>query len=179
METSGRRARGKFRRFFLLLAAVVVVAGGAAFWVAARSTDAGLTMPSTGVVTVTGYGSSSPENPSTQPRSVVLTDSQAAALRRRISEIPTLKQSAEPIICMENDTVFRIAVQGVDGPSRTVWVAQAKLCPAPGILYVHGNAAGQPEAGRYCTLKNLLLSLFPKGTANVTRKELHFCLSSS
>ena len=168
-------ASGVVRRSWLLIAAVVVVALGTVFWTVASGSNSNLTMPSMGVVIVTGYGASSPVNPSTQPRSVVLTDSQAAALRRRISEIPTMKQSTEPIICMENETVFRIAIKGVDSPSRTVWVAQAERCPAPGILYVHGKSAGHPEIGRYCTLKTLLLSIFPEGTANVTRKELRSC----
>lgn len=175
MKSFGIEARGMFRRLWMLLAAVIVIAVGTAFWANARSTDSSLNMPSTGVVIVTGYGTSSPENPSTQPRSVVLTDSQAAALRRQLSEIPTLKQSAGPIICMENAAVFRIAIKGVDSPSRTVWVAQAELCPAPGILYVHGKNAGNPEVGRYCTLKALLLSIFPKGTVNLTRRELRSC----
>ncbi len=164
-----------FRRSLLLLAAVVIVALGATLWVGARSTNSSLTMPSTGIVTITGYGASSPENPSTRPRSVVLSESQAAALRTRVSEIPTLKQPTGRVICMENETVFRIAVKGAQSSSRTVWVAQAERCPAPGILYIHGQDAGKPEGGRYCTLKTLLLSIFPKGTVNVTRKELRSC----
>lgn len=131
MKSFGIEARGMFRRLWMLLAAVIVIAVGTAFWANARSTESSLNMPSTGVVIVTGYGTSSPENPSTQPRSVVLTDSQAAALRRQLSEIPTLKQSAGPIICMENAAVFRIAIKGVDSPSRTVWVAQAELSGHP------------------------------------------------
>ncbi len=175
MRTFGISARGKFRKSLLLLAAVIVVALGVGLWVNAKNDNSGLTMPSTGIVTITGYGSSSPANPSTQPRSLVLTDSQAAAVRRRIAEIPTLPQSAGPVICMENETVFRISVKGVPSSPRTVWVAQAERCPAPGILYVHGQSVGRPEAGRYCTLKTLLLSFFPKGSVNATRKELRSC----
>ena len=175
METFGTRACHVVRRLWPLLAAVVVIALAAALWAIVSGGNPSLTMPATGVVIVTGYGDSSPTNPSTQPRSVVLTDSQAAALRRQISEIPTLKPSAGSFICMEEETVFRIAIKSADGPARTVWDAQAERCPAPGILYVHGKDAGNPEIGRYCTLKTLLLSIFPKGTANVTRKELRSC----
>lgn len=175
MEIVGDSARGTSRISLLFLTVVLAVALGTVFLVNVSSNASGLTMPSVGVVTVTGYGSSSPANPSTQSRSVVLTDSQAAALRRRISEIPTLKQSAGPIICMENETVFTIDVRGVGGSSKAAWVARAERCPAPGILYVHGEDVGRPEAGRYCTLKTLLLSIFPEGTVSATRKELSAC----
>ena len=174
MESFGVTARSKLRKSLFLVAAVVV-ALGAALWVSTRNASSHLAMPSTGIVAVTGYGSSSPMNPSTRPWSVVLTGSQAAALRKSISEIPTLPQSAEPVICMENETVFRITVKGAQSSPRATWVAQAVRCPAPGILYVHGNSVGRPEAGRYCTLKTLLLSFFPKGIANATRKELRSC----
>ncbi len=175
MKPFGIGVRSKFRRTVLLLAVVVFVALGATLWVNAWNTNSGLTMPSTGIVTVTGYEASSPENPSARPQSVVLSDSQAATLRRSISEIPILNQPTGRFICMINETVFRIAVKGAQSSSRTVWVARAERCPAPGILYVHGQFAGKPEGGRYCTLKTLLLSIFPKGTANVTRKELRSC----
>ena len=163
------------RRRWLLLAAAAVLAFGAAFWTIASSSNSNLTMPLKGVVIITGYGGSSPAFPSTQPRSVVLTDSQAAALRRQISVIPTLKLSAGQIICMENETVFKIAIMGINDPSKAIWIAQAERCPAPGILYIHGKNASNPEIGRYCALKTLLLSFFPKGFANATRRELLSC----
>ena len=175
MKTFRIGARGKSRKSLLLLAVAVVIALGAALWVRTRNTSSHLAMPSTGIVAITGYGSSSPMNPSTQPWSIVLTGSQAAALRKGISEIPTLPESAGPVICMENETVFRITVEGAQSSPRATWVAQAVRCPAPGILYVHGHNVGRPEAGRYCNLKTLLLSFFPKGTVNVTRKELRSC----
>jgi hypothetical protein len=175
MESFPVRVRSKLRKPLLLLVAAVVVALGAALWIGTTRTSSHLAMPSTGIVAITGYGSSSPMNPSTRPLSVVLTGSQAAALQKSISEIPTLPQSAGPVICMENETVFRITVKGAPNSARATWVAQAVRCPAPGVLYVHGDGVGRPEAGRYCTLKTLLISFFPKGAANATRKELRSC----
>ena len=175
MKTFRIGARGKSRKSLLPLAVAIVIALGAALWVSTRSTSSHLAIPSTGIIAVTGYGSSSLLNPSTRPWSVVLTGAQATALRKGISEIPTLPQSAGPVICMENETVFRITVKGVQSSPRATWVAQAVRCPAPGILYVHGHSVGRPEAGRYCTLKTLLLSFFPKGTADATRRELRSC----
>ncbi len=78
-------------------------------------------------------------------------------------------------MCMENETVFRIVVKSSHGPSKTVWIAEAELCPAPGILYVHGNDVGKPKNSRYCILKSLLLSYFPKGSVNGTSRMLGFC----
>lgn len=131
-------------------------------------------MPNSGIVTMTAFGASTPANPSTKPRSVILTASQAAVLQNEVSKIPKLSLSARLLLCMEQATVFTVSVK--ESPhSRAVWVAQAHLCPAPGILAVHGTDVGQPRAGRYCTLKNLVLSYFPKGSINGTKMLFGFC----
>ena len=76
---------------------------------------------------------------------------------------------------MENETMFTISVSSKLGSSGPVWIARAELCPAPGILYVHGKDVGKPKIARYCSLMGSLLSYFPKGTVKGTRVALHFC----
>ena len=175
MEQSTNRSVSGIRRFRVLVVAlvVVVVVFGVAIAIHAWSANSGLMMPSTGAVTVTGYGASSPENPSTEPHSVVLTDSQAATLRSQFSAIPTLPSRS--LTCMENETVFKIVVKSAQRSAGTVWIAHAELCPAPGFLHIYGKDAGKPKIARYCTLKRLMLSYFPKGTVNGTRSGLRFC----
>ncbi|GEM_PF-2168511 len=177
MEQSTNRTVSGIRRFRVLIVAVVVVVviSGVAIAIHAWSANSGLMMPSTGAVSVTGYGASSPANPSTQPHSVILTNSQATTLRNQISAIPTLSLPTRSLSCVENETAFKIVVKTAQSSPSAAWIAQAELCPAPGILYVHGKDAGGPKIAKYCTLKRLILSYFPKGTVNGTRSGLRFC----
>jgi hypothetical protein len=177
MEQSTSASVSEFRRPRRLIIAfiVVVIISGVALATHVWNANTGLTMPSTGSVTVTGYGDSSPANPSTQPHSIILTKSQAATLRGQISSIPTLSLSTSSLSCQENETAFKIVVTSVQSSPSVTWTARAQLCPAPGILYVRGNRTGGSDIVRYCTLKRLILSFFPKGTVNGTRSGLRFC----
>jgi hypothetical protein len=161
-------------RFAIVIVLIFAVIGIPIAIVTARS-GSQLAMPSTGVVTLTGFGTISPANPSGDPTSVVLSTSEAALLRNKISTIPSLSMSGTQLACMEQEKMFTITVKAHRGISRSDWIGQADLCPAPGILYVHGPAVGKPKIARYCSLLSLFLSFFPKGTANGTRMGLHFC----
>jgi len=175
MGQSTERLASGIRRFRVLIVALVFVIMGTAIAAYAWNTNSGMTLPSTGTVTITGYGASSAAHPSTQPQTVVLTKSQTTILRNQISAIPTLSLPSRSLSCVENETVFEIVVKSAQGSPKTVWTAQAVLCPAPGILYIYGKDAGTPTISRYCTLKPLVLSFFPKGKVNGTRQGLRFC----
>lgn len=175
MDNTWSRLISGTRRRLLFVVTLVVVALGGALTGYAFSASPRLTMPSTGVVTVTEFGASTPMDGSTQPRAVVLTNFQAATLRNRVSQISTMSVSADSLMCMENETVFTILVKAPHRPSRTVWTARAELCPAPGILYVYSKNVSNPKISRYCILKSLLLSYFPMGSVNGTKRMLGFC----
>lgn len=163
----------RIRPVFVVVLVIVVIAIPIA--IATTRSRSPLAMPSTGVVTVTGFGSVGPANPSSHPTSVVLNTVQATVLRNRISEIPSLTLSGTQLLCMENETMFTVTVKARHGDVRSDWVAQARLCPAPGILYVHGTDVGGPKIARYCSAMRLILSYFPKGKVDGTRVALHFC----
>jgi hypothetical protein len=174
MATFETRVRVRSASRWLLFALEVAAVCGASYGLLASGRHHDLVMPPTGVVTLTGYGTSPRDNFTIQPRSVVLTGSQATVLRSRISEIPVLTSSVAPVICMEQQTVFKIVV-GTSRSSKSLWTALAERCPAPGVLGVHGEGVGAPEAGRYCSLKDTVLSFFPRGVVNVTREEMRSC----
>ena len=66
-----------------------------------------VTMPTDGTVTVTGYGKTSPADPSSDPSSVVLTHQQALHLRSAISHLKDMGQNG---MCMEDSILLKIKV---------------------------------------------------------------------
>jgi hypothetical protein len=83
-------------------------------------------------------------------------------------------------LCMEQYTVFTIAVgRSQGGAMSTSWLATAELCPAPGILFVHATTGPKSLPVRYCVLKSLVISFFPKGAAAGTRLAFKFCTTMS
>ena len=170
------------KRFFariahrrVIIAALVVVALVAASVMYATRSDSYMAMPSSGIVSVTGYRALSPADIPSYPTTVNLTSSQSGALRNQISAIPRLSLSESSLVCMENEIVFTISVKASQGASQPLWIAQAHLCPAPGVLYVHDSETGKSKFGRYCSILNLLISYFPQGTVRGTRAALRYC----
>ena len=116
---------------------------------------------------------------SSDATSVVLTDFQASALRSAVAALPRLSLTPMESICMEISAVFTIAVvRSQGGVPSTFWLAKAELCPAPGVLYVHTTEGPKSFPVRYCALRSLVSSLFPKGAAAGTRSALKFCTTS-
>jgi hypothetical protein len=174
METNGHATTYRsWKRFASTVVAFAVIIGLAIFAVQDSSNSA-VTMPPSGTVVVTGFGQLSAANPSSEPTSVVLSDAQALALRSAVAALPRLSITPRVLLCMEESTVITIAVGRLQGGvMSTSWLATAELCPAPGIL--HATKGEQPWGVRYCALRSLVSSFFPKGTAAGTRSVFKLC----
>jgi hypothetical protein len=134
-----------------------------------------VSLPATGVISVTGYARMTAANGSTEPMTIVLTRRQVTALRQAIVKLPPPTSSADkPIVCMEQDTVFTISVTQTKGESAD-WVATAYLCPAPGLLSIKNASGPQQAAVPYCALRTFITSIFPKDAVAGTRSAFKFC----
>jgi hypothetical protein len=126
-------------------------------------------MPTSGVVTLTGFGRTSAMNPSGDPTTVTLTRSQAQRLRQRIA---TLSNVASGSICMEDSTLFVVSV--APGPGqRATWSATGDICP--GDLYVVSGTQHITLVDTPCSLRSLIQSLLPVDKALASRKALQSC----
>ena len=144
---------------------LAVIIGLAIIVVQARSHPA-VSMPPTGAVKVTGFGRISAANPSSEPTSVVLSDTQASVLRSAVAALPRLSLPSHDLLCMEESTAFTIAVGSVHGGvMSTSWLAAAEICPAPGVLSVQKTRGPHSVLVRYCSLRSLITSFFPRGIA--------------
>lgn len=126
-------------------------------------------MPIKGVVTLTGFGRLSDMNPSSDPTSVTLSRSQAIRLRRQIL---TLSNAPTGGICMENSTLFVLAVAPGKGMPAS-WTATGVACPS--YLNVADGNSKVSLVDTPCSLRGLIDAILPKGKAMGTRSELKFC----
>lgn len=163
-----------WRRFITGVVVFAFVVGVVLVLEQSRSSPS-VSMPATGVVSVTGYAQMSPAFGSTDSTTVFLTSAEESALRQAISTLPRFTfPGGRPLLCMEQDTVFTISVARTQGAAPT-WVATADLCPAPGVLYIKNAADPHQAVVRYCNLKEFIASMFPKGAVAGTLAGLRFC----
>ena len=129
---------------------------------------ANVKMPTSGVVSLTGYGDASLPQGSSHPFTVELNHSQALALRVAISK---LKNSGGGT-CMEDELLLKISV--TNGSSTSVqWRATADTCP--GELLITGRGAHAQLDDRNCALWQLVRSFFPPGKADATKGAIGYC----
>jgi hypothetical protein len=125
-------------------------------------------MPTTGVVSLTGYGDTSLPRGSSDPFTVVLTHQQALALRVAISK---LKNSGGGT-CHEDELLLKISV--TSGTSTSVqWKATADVCP--GVLKISSPEGSAQLDDHNCALWQLVRSFFPAGDADATKGAIGFC----
>lgn len=118
-------------------------------------------MPTTGVVTLTGYGKSSLMDESSDPSEIVLNHHEVLALRDRIA---ALKDSGGNGVCSEDFQLLTIKVaQG----GKVVWNAAADECP--GALLITSAKSNAILDNRNCSFWNVVNSFFPKGEATATK----------
>jgi hypothetical protein len=127
-----------------------------------------VTMPTDGVVSLTGYGDNSLPRGSSHPFTVRLSHSQAVALRTDISK---LKESAGGE-CMEDEQLLRISITSPT-TSTVVWHATADVCP--GVLAVVTKSGVVGLDDHSCALWQLVRSFFPAGKADATKGAIGFC----
>jgi hypothetical protein len=163
------------RTWIRLVSTVVTLAVviGLTLIVIQTRSDSVPTLPTSGTIVVTAFGQLTGAGSSSEPTSVVLSSAQAAALRNAVAALPRLSLTPKATLCMEETTVFTIAVRRVrNGVTSTTWRAEAQLCPAPGILH---PIKPPPWGVRYCPLGPLVSSFFPKGTVAATRLVFKLC----
>lgn len=129
-------------------------------------------MPLTGVVTVTGYAKISLSEFSSGPVSVVLSRSQAVALRRAIVSLKLTGGG----ICMEDSQLLKIVVTRAKG-GPAVWRASADECP--GVLSVIGQSSQATLNDRSCALWHVVDSFFRNGEAAGTKQGAKVCAAQS
>ncbi|HSN02053.1 MAG TPA: hypothetical protein VLS91_01080 [Acidimicrobiales bacterium] len=169
---------GHYQRSRRLIGIVVALALLAAAGIAAyrlRPVSA-TSMPLSGVAMVTGYGVVSSGGQSREPTTVVLTSVQARSVARAISELPSLGHGAT-FFCHAQTTDFLVRVMRARG-ERPYWTARDLLCPSPGYLLINGRGATQ-SLGSVCALRQLVVSMLPRGTALGTRSALRLCPASA
>lgn len=128
-------------------------------------------MPTDGVVTLTGYGMTSPANPSSDPTSVVLTHAQALTLR---SAIEGLKDLGSNSGCMEDSLLLKIKIVK---DAKVVWSATADICP--GALTITSATSNAILNNRNCSFWHTVDSDFPAGAATSTKKDAAETCSAS
>lgn len=119
-------------------------------------------MPTTGVVTVTGYDKTSVAEGSRGPVKVVLTHDQALKLRGAIA---SLKESGGGF-CMEDSTLLKIAISSGSSNSPT-WSAVGDECPGALSIDADGTRVGLDDHS--CSFWRVVSTLFPAGEADATK----------
>jgi hypothetical protein len=128
-------------------------------------------LPTTGVVTVTGYNRISLMNSSSSPVRVELNTSQTKKLRNAIG----LLRSSPAGSCMEDSTLYKISVASkADG--KVFWSAIADECP--GELIVTSRGSRIALIARSCPLEMLVATFFPAREAQGTKSGLKVCQPS-
>ena len=125
---------------------------------------------------LTGYGVVGANGTSLDPTTVVLTSAQARSVARAISELPSLGHGAT-FFCHGESTDFVVRVMRARG-EHPYWTARDLLCPSPGYLLINGRGATQ-SLGSVCALRQLVVSLLPRGAAPGTRGALGVCPASA
>ncbi|MGH3732778.1 MAG: hypothetical protein ACRDVC_05290 [Acidimicrobiales bacterium] len=118
-------------------------------------------MPTSGVVSVTGFARLSLMSASSGATSIVLTHRQALQLR---SSIDDLKDMNEGGICAEDATLLNVKV--IEG-GKVVWKAVGDECP--GALTITSPRASHYLDDRSCSFWRTVDSFFSKGEAAGTR----------
>jgi len=128
-------------------------------------------LPTTGVVTLTGFDKISPMNASSGPVKVELNANQVKKLRNAIA----LLRSSPGGLCMEDSTLFQISVSPT-ATGKAFWSASADECPGQLIV----NALGRQVAlnARSCPFEKLVGTYFPPHSATGTKVGLKVCESS-
>jgi hypothetical protein len=127
------------------------------------------TMPTGGVVTVTGYGKTSLANGSSDPHSVVLTRHQALTLATVVAGLKDFGGG----MCMEDSLLLKISVVK-DGT--VVWSATADECP--GVLAITSSKANLNLDDRSCSFWHVVDSFFVAGSADGTKSDSKVCVDS-
>jgi hypothetical protein len=173
-----RHSVGNYQRSRRLIGIVVVLALIAAAGITAyrlRPVSA-TSMPVSGVAMLTGYGVVTANGQSLEPTTVVLTSAQTRSVARAIADLPSLGHGAT-FFCHGESTDFLVRVARARG-ERPYWTARDLLCPSPGYLLINGSDSTQ-SLGSVCALRQLVVSLLPRGTALGTRGALRLCPASA
>ena len=120
-------------------------------------------MPTSGLVTVTGFDTTSLVRGSSGPASVVLSRAQARGLGEQIRG---LKDMSQNVNCMEDSALLDITV--TDGTT-VVWRAIGDECP--GELRITSVTGDHLLDDRSCSFWHLVNSFFPAGTATATKSD--------
>jgi hypothetical protein len=128
-----------------LVFGTTVAAGASSAHLKDRSTPAGLLVPSGQHVTVTGFASVSPANPSSGPISVRISRVQTTQLVSIVNHLPVIKA----VGCMEDSLLYKIVFRSSDH-SRSDFVVNAYTCDA--VVEIRG-------AGRFVTRRDSTCSL--------------------
>jgi hypothetical protein len=125
-------------------------------------------MPTTGVVTVTGYGRASVAFGSSNPVNVILTSQQTLKLSRVIAK---LKDSGGGW-CMEDAILLKVSISSATTNAVT-WSAVGDECP--GALTVSAKGARVLLDDHSCALWQLVSSFLPAGKADATKSQASSC----
>jgi hypothetical protein len=123
--------------------------------------------PTSGLVTLTGYGQLRVASPSSDPTSVVLTSAQVQKLDDVVSALPKAKEAN----CYENAAVFTISFASRAGEASSA-VATDWECPAPGVLALHTPSGTHELLGGVCRLKTFVDRTFSGDEAKGSKQEL-------
>lgn len=124
-------------------------------------------MPTGGVVTVTGYGTTSLMDSSSDPTTVVLSHRQVLTLHTVIAHMKNLGFEDG---CMENSLLLKIHVVK---HGHLVWSATAEACP--GALAISSATSNPILDGRSCSFWHVVDTFFAPGTATATRAQIRGC----
>ncbi|MFI5035464.1 MAG: hypothetical protein ACHQFZ_04595 [Acidimicrobiales bacterium] len=128
-------------------------------------------LPTTGVVTITGYQRISLMNQSSGPVQVTLTSTEVAKLRSALEDL----RNSPGGLCMEDSLLYKISVVST-ASGRVFWSAIADECP--GTVTVSSQLGRVLLNGRSCPLDRLIASFFPVKAASGTRIGLRACQMS-
>jgi hypothetical protein len=127
--------------------------------------------PTSGLVTVTGFGQLRIASASSDPTSVVLTSAQIQQLDELVTALP----KAGDTNCHENSAVFTISFASRAGEASTV-VATDWECPAPGVMALQTLSGTHELLAGVCALKTFIDRTFSGGEAKGAKRELQqFC----
>jgi hypothetical protein len=120
-------------------------------------------MPTTGIVTLTGYGHTSLANASSDPSTIVLNHHEVLALRDRIRALKDLGGNG---VCAEDSLLLKISITQ---KSKVVWSAVADECP--GALSITNATSSPILDDRNCSFWNVVNSYFTNGQAVATKTD--------
>ena len=128
-------------------------------------------MPTSGLVTVTGFGKISLMEGSSNPTSVVLTHHEVLALQKAIAGLKDMSNSG---FCAEDSLLLKIKIVN-DG--KLIWAATADECP--GALSITSVKTNVALYNRSCSFWHVVNSFFPSGVASGTKTGSETCVDSS